>query len=443
MRLARTARFAAAALTGGLLAAAAGCGGSAGGGNATPTGSAPPTMTLTSPEDPGVGHPGTDWPTYGHDFARTGVAANTAAAGPLSVSWRARLDGAVYGQPLLVGSTVIAATENDSIYALDQATGTVRLKAIFKNERNRLWPGQFVDARVLLRTERNAMTIPSAAVQIGPDGPFTYVVKGDSTVEVRPLHLGGESGGNTIVTEGLTSKERVVTTNQYRLQAGARVRQIEDAGSARAVVLAGDGQYFSAGADLKEMASMDPARAPAVVHQGQELFRHLSQLAAPSIAAVNGLALGGGLELALACDLRIAGESAKFGAPEVTFGLMPAYGGTQRLPRTVGLPKAKVLIFTGGMIPAAEALRIGLINKVVPAGQELRAARDLAHTIGQRAPKAVQAAKRAIGAGIERPLSEGTALELELFRSEVLSSHDLVEGIRAFAEKRPPKFRGE
>jgi polyvinyl alcohol dehydrogenase (cytochrome) len=124
-RRAGTARLAAAALAGGLLAAAAGCTSSPDSGNATPTGSAPPTITLTSPEDPGVGHPGTDWPTYGHDFARTGVAANTAPAGPLSISWRAHLDGAVYGQPLLVGSTVIAATENDSIYALDEATGKV------------------------------------------------------------------------------------------------------------------------------------------------------------------------------------------------------------------------------------------------------------------------------------------------------------------------------
>ena len=123
-RLARMARLASAALTAGVLAAAAGCAGSSGGG-ATPTDSAPPSRTLTSPSYNNVGHPGTDWPTYGHDFARTGVAANMAPAGPLSVSWRAHLDGAVYGQPLLVGSTVIAATENDSIYALDQATGKV------------------------------------------------------------------------------------------------------------------------------------------------------------------------------------------------------------------------------------------------------------------------------------------------------------------------------
>jgi enoyl-CoA hydratase/carnithine racemase len=211
----------------------------------------------------------------------------------------------------------------------------------------------------------------------------------------------------------------------------------------RAVVVTGDGAYFSAGADLKEMATIDLAQAPAIAGAGQELFRRLAVLPVPVVAAINGLALGGGLELALACDLRIAGESAKLGAPEVTFGLMPAYGGTQRLPRTVGVAKAKELIFTGAMLPATEALRIGLVNKVVPAGQELRAARDVAHTIGQRAPKAVRAAKRAIVEGLERPLADGTALELELFRTEVLPTADLLEGIAAFAEHRPPKFRGE
>ena len=220
------------------------------------------------------------------------------------------------------------------------------------------------------------------------------------------------------------------------------VSAVSAAPSTRAVVLAGDGQYFSAGADLKELATLDLAQAPEVARRGQSLFAQIADLPVPVIASINGLALGGGLELALACDLRIAGESAKLGAPEVNYGLMPAYGGTQRLPRTVGLAKANELIFTGAMIPAPEALRIGLVNKVVPAGQELRAARDLAHTIGQRAPKAVRAAKRAIREGTGRPLAEGTALELELFRSEVLTSADLIEGITAFAERRPPKFRG-
>ncbi|MFY9717003.1 MAG: enoyl-CoA hydratase-related protein [Thermoplasmata archaeon] len=223
----------------------------------------------------------------------------------------------------------------------------------------------------------------------------------------------------------------------------AHVEAIGRAAATRAVVIAGDGQYFSAGADLKEMATLDLAQAPEIARSGQTLFARIAALPSPVIASINGLALGGGLELALACDLRVAGESAKLGAPEVNYGLMPAYGGTQRLPRAVGPAKAKELIFTGAMIPAAEALRIGLVNKVVPAGQELRAARDLAHTIGQRAPKAVRAAKRAIVGGSERPLADGTALELELFRTEVMTSTDLLEGIAAFAERRPPKFRGE
>jgi enoyl-CoA hydratase/carnithine racemase len=221
-----------------------------------------------------------------------------------------------------------------------------------------------------------------------------------------------------------------------------QLTSIESDPKVRAVIVSGEGQYFSAGADLKEMATLDLANAPRVVRQGHALFGRIASCRAPVIAAINGLALGGGLELALACDLRIAGESAKLGAPEVNYGLMPAYGGTQRLPRTVGVPKAKELIFTGAMISAAEALRIGLVNKLVPAGQELRAARDLAHTIAQKAPRAVQASKRAIQDGIARPLAEGIEGETRLFETEVLTSTDLAEGIVAFAERRPPKFTG-
>jgi enoyl-CoA hydratase/carnithine racemase len=214
-----------------------------------------------------------------------------------------------------------------------------------------------------------------------------------------------------------------------------------DPGS-RCLVVTGDGQYFSAGADLKELATLDMAQAPQIVARGQALFSRLESQKLPVVAAINGLALGGGLELALACDIRIVGESAKLGAPEVNYGLMPSYGGTQRLPRIVGVAKAKELIFTGAMIPAVDAVRIGLANRSVPAGQELRAARDIAHTIAQRAPRAVQGAKRAIREGLETSVARGLQLEASIFESEVVPSDDLAEGIAAFIERRPPKFRG-
>ena len=221
-----------------------------------------------------------------------------------------------------------------------------------------------------------------------------------------------------------------------------RIRELAADPKVRSVVLTGEGQYFSAGADVKEMATLDPSAAPEVARKGLAVYGRLADLRAPVIAAINGLALGGGLELALACDLRLAGESAKLGAPEVTLGLIPAYGGTQRLPRLIGVAKAKELIFTGAMISAAEALKIGLVNKTVPAGQELRAARDLAHTIAQRAPKAVQAAKRSIVEGLEMSLAKGIENETRLFESEVMTSEDLAEGLAAFVERRPPKFQG-
>ena len=212
--------------------------------------------------------------------------------------------------------------------------------------------------------------------------------------------------------------------------------------ASRCIVLTGDGQYFSAGADLKELATLDLAQAPQLVAQGQALFSRLESQPLPVVAAINGLALGGGLELALACDVRIAGESAKLGAPEVNYGLIPSYGGTQRLPRIIGPAKAKELIFTGAMITATEAVRIGLANRTVPSGQELRAARDMAHTIAQRAPRAVQGAKRAIREGLQTTVTEGLRIEASIFERELLPSEDLAEGIAAFVERRPPKFTG-
>lgn len=230
---------------------------------------------------------------------------------------------------------------------------------------------------------------------------------------------------------------------------GEAIQEIGKNRDYRAVVLTGDGQYFSVGADVKEMAAMALsgnflAEAPKVVAKGHEVYSSLEAIPQPVIAAINGMALGGGLELALSADIRIAGDSTKLGAPEVTLGLIPAYGGTQRLPRLVGLAKANELIFTGSLIPGPEALRIGLVNKVVPAGQELRAARDLAHTIGSKcSPPAVSAAKASIRQGLAKPLSEGLKSEAEIFEKRVLTTEDLAEGITAFSEKRPPKYKGK
>ena len=225
-------------------------------------------------------------------------------------------------------------------------------------------------------------------------------------------------------------------------QLDARLATLASAGTTRCVVITGDGQYFCAGADVKEMAVLGKEKAPEVQARGQALFQRLADFRCPTIAAVNGLAVGGGLELALACDLRISADSAKFGAPEVGLGLLPAYGGTQRLPRLVGVPKAKELIFLASMIPGPEALRIGLVNKVVPSGQELRAARDWAHTIAQKAPRAVAGSKQAIQAGMDGSLPRGLEIEKEAFLSEVMNSSDLDEGLAAFVERRPPKFSG-
>jgi enoyl-CoA hydratase/carnithine racemase len=225
-------------------------------------------------------------------------------------------------------------------------------------------------------------------------------------------------------------------------QLASRLDSLETTGKSRCLIVSGDGQYFSAGGDLKEMAALGLAAAPRIQERGQALFQRLASFSVPTVAAINGLALGGGLELALACDLRVAAESAKLGAVEASMGLMPAYGGTQRLARLVGPAKAKELVFTAAMIPAADAQKIGLVNRVVPAGQELRAARDLAHTIAQKAPRAVRGAKRAIDEGRDRKLADGLKIETEEFQMNVLPSEDLLEGIQAFVERRPPKFKG-
>jgi enoyl-CoA hydratase/carnithine racemase len=209
----------------------------------------------------------------------------------------------------------------------------------------------------------------------------------------------------------------------------------------RLIVITGAGRAFCAGADIKEWT--EPS---SVVEDRQERLRlnfwdAMGRCEQPIIAAINGFALGGGCELAMCCDIRIASDRAQLGLTEVTLGIIPGGGGTQRLPRLIGRGKALELILTGRRIDAPEALRLGLVEQVVPHDQLLETVEELAHTITARAPLAVKYAKEAIVRGLELPLEEGLKVETEL--SILLrATEDRMEGARAFKEKRPPQFKG-
>jgi enoyl-CoA hydratase/carnithine racemase len=227
-------------------------------------------------------------------------------------------------------------------------------------------------------------------------------------------------------------------------------RQLDDALAAieadtgvRAVVVTGTGdRAFCAGSDVKEFESLRGRVGEGKLILEKSVYMRLARLPVPTIAAMQADALGGGLELALCCDLRVADENAKVGLPEVRLGVMPGSGGTQLLPRVVGLAKAKELILTGEIIDSAEAERIGLVNRVVPAGTALEVAIGLAETIASRGPVAVQEAKRVLDVGADLSLDEGLAIELEA-SERIFSSEDMLEGARAFFEKRQPKFNGK
>ncbi len=212
--------------------------------------------------------------------------------------------------------------------------------------------------------------------------------------------------------------------------------------SVRAVVITGAGEKaFCAGADLKERATMKEEEVRAFLDGLRRTLRALETSDCIFIAAINGVALGGGTELALACDLRVAASHAELGLTEVKLGIIPGGGGTQRLPRLIGPGRAKELILTGRRVPAAEALTLGLINRVAPEGQLLAAAVDLAQSIVQNAPLALGAAKHAVDEGLSLGMED--ALRLELTKYElVLKTEDRLEGLRAFAEKRAPRFQG-
>lgn len=210
----------------------------------------------------------------------------------------------------------------------------------------------------------------------------------------------------------------------------------------RVVILTGTGdKAFVAGADINELATQTPVNGRDYGLAGQAVFNDIERLGKPVIAAVNGYALGGGCELAMACTFRIASENAMLGQPEVKLGIIPGYGGTQRLPRLVGKGRALQILLTGDMVPAAEALRIGLVNQVVPQAELIAAAEAIARKIMANAPLAVKLCLDAVNQGMEMTQEEGQFLEATLFGLSC-ATEDMKEGTKAFLEKRSPNFKG-
>jgi len=223
----------------------------------------------------------------------------------------------------------------------------------------------------------------------------------------------------------------------------AVIQEIGEGGSVRAAVVTGAGEKsFVAGADIAAMEKMSAVEGRAFARFGQEVFAAIENLPIPVIAAVQGFALGGGLELALACDFILAGEKARFGQPEINLGIIPGFGGTQRLPRRIGLGRARELIYSGRMIDAQEALRIGLANRVLPNAELPAAARSLAAELAAKAPVAIQEAKAAINTGADLDLANGCRYESEAF-AVCFGTADRAEGMRAFLEKRPAVIKGK
>ncbi|PTX62578.1 short chain enoyl-CoA hydratase [Melghirimyces profundicolus] len=220
--------------------------------------------------------------------------------------------------------------------------------------------------------------------------------------------------------------------------------RVEESGDIRALIITGSGEKaFVAGADIKELREIPSAHeAERLAEKGQALFSRLEELPVPVIMAAGGFALGGGFELALSGDILLASEKARFGLPEVNLGILPGYGGTQRLARLVGKSTAKYYALTGEMIPAEEAYRLGIVQKVVPHEQLLPEAKSLARTLSKQAPVAMNFIKKSINQGAETDLKTGLRLEASHFGT-VFNTEDRMEGMDAFLEKRKASFRGK
>ena len=257
---------------------------------------------------------------------------------------------------------------------------------------------------------------------------------------------------NTIRYEITENKIAIVTIsrpealNALNTQVIAELEQtvemIEKNSDLSAMILTGEGRSFVAGADIGEQYPLDLSRGREWGQRGSAVMRRIEKLAIPTIAAVNGFALGGGCEIAMACEIILASEKAKFGQPEVGLGITPGFSGTQRLPRRVGAAMAKELIFSGKMISAVEAERIGLANHVYPADELMDKAMEMAEAFAKNAQIAVRYSKACIDRGMETGIDEGIAMENELF-AMCFATGDQKEGMKAFLEKRPASFENK
>ncbi len=245
-----------------------------------------------------------------------------------------------------------------------------------------------------------------------------------------------------IATLTLNRPDKLNALNQLLLiEFRAAVLSLSQDKAVRVLIVTGAGKAFAAGADIPVMADMAPATAKAFADAGHAVGDALETAPFPSIAAVNGFALGGGCELAMACDFIHASDKARFGQPEVNLGVIPGFGGTQRLARRVGLGMARELCYTGDVIDAAEALRIGLANAVHPLDALMPRVREIAAKIASKGPLAVAQCKRVIGRGADLPLERASELEAQAF-ALLFGTNDQREGMKAFIEKRPAKFTG-
>ena len=220
------------------------------------------------------------------------------------------------------------------------------------------------------------------------------------------------------------------------------VAEVENDPEVRAFILTGEGRAFVAGADIGEQNALNVATARKFSQIGSSIFRRIEKLEIPTIAAVNGFCLGGGCELAMSFDIILASEQAKFGQPEVGLGITPGFSGTQRLPRRVGVAKAKELLFSGKMITAAEAEKIGLVNAVYPPEELMNATLEMAKSFTKNAPVAIKSVKASVDRGMQMDIDGGIALENELY-AMCFATEDCKEGLTAFLEKRPAEFKNK